>query len=74
MILKDRGCTPATRRDDDEDTGVCSALALCGVVFMFLPIPDEYHPGLIADLEGDPLVEHALSSATCGYTVLMACS
>ena len=30
---------------------------------MFLPI--ENQPGLIADLEGDPFVGHALSSATC---------
>ena len=32
---------------------------------MFLPIPTENQPGLIADLEGDPFVGHALSSATC---------
>ena len=32
---------------------------------MFLPIPAENQPGLIADLEGDPFVGHALSSATC---------
>ena len=36
-----------------------------GEVFMFLPIPAENQPGLIADLEGDPFVGHALSSATC---------
>ena len=36
-----------------------------GVVSMFLPIPAEDQPGLIADLEGDPFVGHALSSATC---------
>ena len=35
------------------------------VVSMFLPIPAENQPGLIADLEGDPFVGHALSSATC---------
>ena len=34
-----------------------------GVAAMFLPI--ENHPGLIADLESDPFVGHALSSATC---------
>ena len=34
-----------------------------GLVSMFLPI--ENQPGLIADLEGDPFVGHALSSATC---------
>ena len=32
---------------------------------MFLPILTENQPGLIADLEGDPFVGHALSSATC---------
>ena len=32
---------------------------------MFLPIQVENQPGLIADLEGDPFVGHALSSATC---------
>ena len=31
---------------------------------MFLPILAENQPGLIADLEGDPFVGHALSSAT----------
>ena len=36
-----------------------------GVVSMFLPIPVENQPGLIADLEGDPFVGHALGSATC---------
>ena len=36
-----------------------------GVVSMFLPIPAENQPGLIADLEGDPFVGHALSNATC---------
>ena len=36
-----------------------------GMVSMFLPIPAENQPGLIADLEGDPFVGHALSSATC---------
>ena len=32
---------------------------------MFLPIPAENQPGIIADLEGNPFVGHALSSATC---------
>ena len=36
-----------------------------GMVSMFLPIPAENQPGLIADLEDDPVVRHALSSATC---------
>ena len=31
---------------------------------MFLPIPVENQPGLIADLESDPFVGHAFSSAT----------
>ena len=34
-----------------------------GVAAMFFPI--ENQPGLIADLESDPFVGHALSSATC---------
>ena len=34
-----------------------------GVAAMFLPI--ENQPGLIADLESDPFVGHAISSATC---------
>ena len=36
-----------------------------GVASMFLPIPAENQPGLIHDLESDPFVGHALSSATC---------
>ena len=32
---------------------------------MFLPIPAENQPGLTADLEGDPFVDHTLSSVTC---------
>ena len=35
------------------------------MVSMFLPIPAENQQGLIADLEGNPFVGHALSSATC---------
>ena len=43
-----------------------AALQLCaGVVSMFLPIPAENQPGLIADLEGDPFVRHAHSIPTC---------
>ena len=45
--------------------GSAALLLYAGVVFMFLPIPAENQPGLIADLEGDPFVGHALSSATC---------
>ena len=36
-----------------------------GLVSTYLLIPAENQPGLIADLEGDPFVGHALSSATC---------
>ena len=36
-----------------------------GVASMFLPIPAENKPGLVADLEGDSFVGHALSTATC---------
>lgn len=36
-----------------------------GVVSMFLPIPPENQPALVRDLEDDPFVGHALSSATC---------
>lgn len=35
-----------------------------GVASVFLPISAENKSGLIADLEGDPLVGHAFSSAT----------
>ncbi|NPA76339.1 MAG: hypothetical protein GXN93_01115 [Candidatus Diapherotrites archaeon] len=36
-----------------------------GVTSMFLPIPPENRPLLAADLEADPFVGHALSSAAC---------
>lgn len=36
-----------------------------GVAGMFLPIPSQNQPKLVADLEADPFVGHALSSATC---------
>lgn len=36
-----------------------------GAASMFLPIPQENQPALVADLETDPFVGHALSSATC---------
>lgn len=35
------------------------------VASMFLPIPPEEQPELLAELEADPFVEHAVSSATC---------
>ena len=36
-----------------------------GVVSRFLPIPVEHKPMLFADLEADPFVGHALSTASC---------
>ena len=42
-----------------------------GVASMFLPIPVEDQPGLIEDLEGDPFVGHALSTAVCELLVLL---
>ena len=45
--------------------GSAALLLYAGVISMFLPIPAENQPVLIADLEGDPFVGHALSSATC---------
>ena len=41
-----------------------------GVECLFLPITAENQPGLIADLERDPFVAHALSSATCAIPSL----
>ena len=45
--------------------GYAALQLYAGMVSLFLPIPAENQPGLIADLEGDPFVGHALSSATC---------
>ena len=45
-----------------------------GMVSIFLPIPAENQPGLIANIEGDPFVGHALSSRPASYTIVMACS
>ena len=43
-----------------------AALQLYSVVAsMFLPIPPGNQPKLVADLEADPFVNHALSNATC---------
>lgn len=36
-----------------------------GMASMFLPIPPENRQALVADLEADPFVGHALGSATC---------
>ena len=43
--------------------GSAALLLYAGIAVIFLPI--ENQPGLIADLEGDPFVGHALSSANC---------
>ena len=53
------------RGGDDETLGSAALQFYAGVVSMFLPIPAENQPELIADLEGDPFVGHTLSSATC---------
>ena len=45
-----------------------------GVVSLFLPIPAENQPGLIADLEGEPFVGHRLAALHANYTIVMACS
>ena len=45
--------------------GFAALKLYAGVVSMFLPIPFENQPVLITDLESDPFVGHALSSATC---------
>ena len=45
--------------------GSAALQLFAGVVSMFLPIPAENQPVLIADQEGDPVVGHALSSAIC---------
>ena len=63
-----------TRGGDDEDAGSAALQLYAGVVSMFLPIPAENQPGLIADFEGDPFVGHAPSSATCDLYHVMACS
>ena len=36
-----------------------------GLAVRFLPIPEENNAALVADLEEDPFVEHALNSAAC---------
>ena len=43
--------------------GSAALLLYAGVASMFFPI--ENRPALVADLEADPFVGHALSSATC---------
>ena len=44
------------------------------VVSMFLPIPAENQPGLIADLEGTRLSGTHLAVPPASYTIVMACS
>ena len=45
--------------------GAAALQLYTSVAGMFLPIPPEEHPELLAELEADPFVEHAVSSATC---------
>ena len=45
--------------------GFAALQLYAGSVSMFLPIPAEKQPGLIADLKGEPFVGHALSIVTC---------
>ena len=45
--------------------GAAALQLYTSVASMFLPIPPEEQPELLAELESDPFVEHAVSSATC---------
>ena len=45
--------------------GAAALQLYTSVASMFLPIPPEEQPELVAELEADPFVEHAVSSATC---------
>ena len=45
--------------------GAAALQLYTSVASMFLPIPLEEQPELLAELEADPFVEHAVSSATC---------
>ena len=45
--------------------GQAALMLYTKAVSMFLPIATESQPGLVADLEADPLAKHALSSAAC---------
>ena len=45
-----------------------------GMVSIFLPIPPENRPGLIADLEEDRLSGTHLAEPPASYTIVMACS
>ena len=56
---------PRLRAAMTKTLGSAAHQLYAGVVSMFLPIPAENKLGPIADLEGDPFVGQALSSATC---------
>ena len=45
--------------------GMAALQLYAATASMLLPIPPENQPKLVTDLEADPFVEHALSSATC---------
>ena len=45
--------------------GAATLQLYTSAVSLFLPIPPEEQPELLAELEADPFVEHAVSSATC---------
>ena len=45
--------------------GAAALQLYTSVASMFLPIPPEEQPELLAELEADPFVEHAVSGATC---------
>ena len=45
--------------------GAAALQLYTSVASMFLPIPPEEQPELLAELESDPFVEHAVSNATC---------
>ena len=45
--------------------GAAALQLYTSVASVFLPIPPEEQPELLAELEADPFVEHAVSSATC---------
>ena len=45
--------------------GAAALQLYTSVASTFLPIPPEEQPELLAELEADPFVEHAVSSATC---------
>ena len=45
--------------------GAAALQLYTSVASMFLPIPPEEQPELLAELESDPFVEHVVSNATC---------